>query len=82
MVGLIWLFKWNIPIGIEGRAPLFYATGKSATTLGIFAIILGLVVALEIPAYVSRYIEIDRCLDNGGKWNNYNETCESIKPKT
>jgi hypothetical protein len=43
-----WLAKRHVPIGIEGRPPSFHARGKWAVILGIAAIVLGLVVALEI----------------------------------
>jgi len=47
-VGVYWFIRRHVPIGIEGRPPSFHVKGKWAVVLGIAAIILGLVVALEI----------------------------------
>jgi hypothetical protein len=71
VVGIVWIFKKNIPIGFELRPPSFYAKGKWAIFLGILAIAFGLFIALEIP----KQIKIDRCLDSGGKYNYETNEC-------
>ena len=47
-IGVYWLIRRNVPIGIEGRPASFHAKGKWAVRLSIAAIIFGFVVALEI----------------------------------
>jgi hypothetical protein len=47
-VGVYWLIRRHVPVGIEGRLASFHAKGKWAVLLGIAAIIFGLVLALEI----------------------------------
>jgi hypothetical protein len=47
-VGVCWLIRLNVPVGIEGRPASFHAKRKWAALLGIAAIVFGLVVALEI----------------------------------
>lgn len=71
IVGIVWIFKKDIPIGIEGKTPSFYAKGKIAVALGVLTIILGLTVALEVP----KQIKIDRCLDSGGTYDYKKSTC-------
>ena len=70
-VGIYWIIKREVPIGIEGRPPSYHARGKWAVLLGISAIIIGLIVALEIP----KQIKIDKCLDNGGRYDYENDKC-------
>ena len=72
IVGIVCIFKKNIPVGIEGKAPSFLIKGKIAIALGILTIMLGLTVALEVP----KHIEIDRCLDSGGMYNYNKSKCE------
>jgi len=71
IVGIIWIIKRNVPIGVELRPPSFYAKGKWAILLGLFAIVLGLFIGLEIP----KQIKIDRCLDSGGSYNYKTDKC-------
>jgi hypothetical protein len=71
VIGIVWIIKRNVPIGMEARPPSFYAKGKWAVILGILAIILGLFVGLEIP----KQIRIDRCLDSGGSYNYETDKC-------
>jgi hypothetical protein len=78
-VGIYWIINRDVPVGIEGSPPSFHARGKWAVLLGIVAIIIGLIVALEIP----KQIKIDKCLDNGGKYDYENNKCdygEAYKP--
>lgn len=72
IVGIVWILKKDIPVGIQGKAPSFYVKGKIAVALGILTIILGLTVALEVP----KQIEIDRCLDSGGMYDYNKSKCE------
>ena len=75
LVGVYWVIKRSVPVGIEGRDPSFIAKGKWAVLLGIIAIILGLFVAIDIP----KQIKIDKCLDNGGSFNYETNSCEFSK---
>ena len=45
LVGIYWVIKRSVPVGIDGRKPSFIAKGKWAVLLGVAAIILGLYVA-------------------------------------
>jgi len=45
LIGLYWVVKRSVPVGIEGRKPSYIAKGKYAVVLGITAIIIGLYVA-------------------------------------
>jgi hypothetical protein len=72
-VGIYWIFRREVPVGIEGRPPSFHARGIWAVGLGILAIIWGLVVAFDVP----RQFEIDSCLDSGGRFDYERGTCES-----
>ena len=47
-VGIHWIIKREVPIGIEGRPPSFHARGIWAVALGILAVILGLAIALDV----------------------------------
>ncbi len=78
LVGVYWILKRKVPVGIEGRPPSFHVAGKWAVLLGIVAIVIGLVVALEIP----RHVEIDRCLDGGGRFNYEKSLCERSETKS
>src|SRR5436190_24356446 len=40
-VGVYWIVKRDVPIGIEGRPPSFHAKGRWAVVLGTAAIIVG-----------------------------------------
>ena len=75
VVGIAWLIKRKVSIGIEGRPTPYYAKGKWAVILGVFAIALGLFVALEIP----KQIKIDRCLDSGGRYDYKKDECINEK---
>jgi hypothetical protein len=71
IVGIVWILKKGIPVGIEGKSPSLYVKGKFAVALGILTIMLGLTVALEVP----KQIQIDRCLDSGGTYDYDMSTC-------
>ena len=75
LVGVYWIIKRSVPVGIEGRNPSFIAKGKWAVLLGSIAILLGLFVAIDIP----KQLKIDKCLDNGGSFNYETNSCESSK---
>jgi len=48
---------------------------------GVAAIAFGLGLYLGYSA--ARFIEIDKCLDDGGKWNRQTVRCESkLRPRT
>jgi len=40
-VGVYWIVKRDVPIGIEGRPPSFHAKGRWAVVLGTAVIIVG-----------------------------------------
>jgi hypothetical protein len=61
-VGAYWIIKRHVPIGIEGQPPSFHARGWLSVTLGVVGIVIGLVVAFDVP----KQIKIDSCLDHGG----------------
>jgi len=44
-IGVYWVIKRSVPVGIEGRKSSYIAKGKYAVLLGITAIIIGLYVA-------------------------------------
>ena len=46
--GIYWIVKRDVPVGIEGRPPSGNARGKWAVILGVAAIALGVLTALEI----------------------------------
>jgi len=75
LVGIYWIIKRSVPVGIEGRNPSFIAKGKWAVLLGSIAILLGLFVAIDIP----KQLKIDKCLDNGGSFNYETNFCEFSK---
>jgi len=74
-VGIVWILKCEIPVGIEGRPPSFHARGVWAITLGILAIVLGLVVAFDLPPR----LRVDSCLDRGGSFNYKTNACDSSR---
>jgi hypothetical protein len=74
-VGVVWIFKREIPIGIEGRPPSFHARALWAISLGILAIVLGLVVAFDLP----HRLRVDSCLDRGGSFNYDENACDSSR---
>lgn len=74
-VGVVWIFKREVPIGIEGRAPSFHARGIWAICLGVAAIVLGLIVTFDVP----RNLEVDSCLDGGGSFDYENDVCSSSR---
>lgn len=45
----------------------------------LLPLVLGVLAALFLP-YVMNYLETDRCLDAGGKFNHDTETCEREHP--
>lgn len=71
-VGMYWIIKREIPIGIEGRPPSFYARGIWAVGLGILAVVVGLVVALDVP----KQLEVDSCLDSGSRFDYVKGVCD------
>lgn len=74
-VGMVWIFKREIPIGIEGRPPSFHARGVWAISFGILVIVLGLVVAFDVP----QRLRVDSCLDRGGSFNYDKNACDSSR---
>lgn len=70
-VGIYWIIKKDIPVGIEGSPASFHAKGKWAVLLGVVAVVIGLVVALELP----EQLKIDTCLDNGGRYDYEQNSC-------
>ncbi len=75
LMGIYWIIKRSVPVGIEGKEPSFIAKGKWAVLLGIFAIFLGLFVVIDAP----KQQKVDECLDNGGSFNYETITCEFKK---
>ena len=48
VVGLVWIAKKNIQIGVEGREAIFYIKGRLASFFGFFMVIVGLLFLLDI----------------------------------
>ena len=48
-VGIYWIVRRGVPVGIEGRPPVFHARGRWAVVLGMAAIVVGAIVALGFP---------------------------------
>lgn len=71
-IGICWIIKREIPIGIEGRPPSFHARGIWAVTLGVLAVVFGLVVAFDVP----KHLEVDSCLDSGGRFDYEKGICD------
>jgi len=42
IVGLVWMYRRQIGLGIEGRAPSLYVNGKVAFALGLIALLVGI----------------------------------------
>ncbi|MGB4065079.1 MAG: hypothetical protein WBK19_14740 [Azonexus sp.] len=72
VVGLHWVVKRNIPVGLEGRPPSFYLIGKWAVLAGLVAILAGLVLVFDLP----KQIAVDKCLDAGGSYDYERGRCE------
>lgn len=72
LVGLHWVVKRNIPVGLEGRPPFFYLVGKWAVLAGLVAIVVGLVMVFELPKQVA----VDKCLDAGGRYDYEQGRCD------
>ena len=72
LFGVFFLLRQKIDIGIRGRPASFVVVGKWATFLSICIICLGLFVGFQIP----KQLKIDKCLDNGGKFNYQTNLCE------
>ena len=70
-VGIYWIVRRNVPVGIEGYPSSFYVKGKGAVLLGIVAILVGLIVAMDVP----KQWRIDRCLDSGGRYDYERDVC-------
>jgi hypothetical protein len=71
-VGVAWIWKREIPVGIEGEPPAFHARGILAVILGIAAILIGLVVTFDVP----RHLQVDSCLDGGGSFDYEKNVCD------
>lgn len=48
VVGLAWIVKKSVPVGIEGRKPSFTLKGRSALLLGIIVLIVGLFIFFDV----------------------------------
>ncbi|MBH2017698.1 MAG: hypothetical protein I8H88_14585 [Burkholderiales bacterium] len=57
----------------------FKAESWLMLALFLVPIALGLLAIVALP-YIERQIDIDRCLDAGGAYNNESETCLGAKP--
>ena len=77
VVGVVWIVKRHVPVGIEGRPPSFHARGRWAVALGVVAVTLGLVIAFDLP----RQLKIDACLDEGGRFDYEKDRCDSPRNK-
>ncbi|MEZ0233238.1 MAG: hypothetical protein ACAH12_10395 [Methylophilaceae bacterium] len=71
-VGLVFLLRRKIDVGIQGRPTSYVVTGKWAIILSLLTIVLGLFVGFQVP----KQLKIDSCLDNGGKYNYQKSLCE------
>ena len=70
-VGIYWIVRRNVPVGIEGYPSSFYVKGKGAILLGVVAILIGLILAIDLP----KQIRIDNCLDSGGRFDYERDVC-------
>ena len=73
LVGVVWIVRRHVPVGIEGRPPSFQVRGWWAVALGILVVALGLIIAFNVP----RRLEIDSCLDQGGRFDYDKAQCDS-----
>jgi hypothetical protein len=48
LVGIVWISKKSIPVGIEGRKPSFHIKGNSTIFIGTIVVILGLIFVLDV----------------------------------
>jgi len=71
VIGVYYIVKRDVPVGIEGQPPSFHAKGWLAVALGVIGIVVGLVVAFDVP----RHLRIDSCLDNGGRFDAETDEC-------
>lgn len=42
ITGVVWIVKRNIPVGIEGREPMFHLKGKISVLIGVIIMIIGI----------------------------------------
>ena len=61
----------DISVRREGGATLFHLKGNAASLFGILIALLGIAVALNL----TQMIRVDKCLDNGGRFDYKKETC-------
>ncbi len=64
-------------VGISALA-LFLLFRKRTRARGILLLLLlagVLVMVINVPR-IKQFVEIDRCLDSGGRWNYENKVCE------
>jgi hypothetical protein len=47
-VGIVWIVKKKIPVGVEGREPLFHLKGNATIFLGAIIVIIGLLFLLNV----------------------------------
>jgi hypothetical protein len=74
-VGIYWIIRRNEPVGIVGYPSSFYVKGKTAIFLGVVAIIIGLIVAMDLP----KQLWIDKCLDSGGRYDYGRDVCDEVE---
>jgi len=55
----------------------FKREGKAMFAISVAPIVLGLIIALAYP-YLSKHINIDKCLDDGGRFNYKANSCEFV----
>jgi hypothetical protein len=48
-------------------------------TKKIIILVLGVICLVGILAYLKRQVDIDKCLDNGGRWNYEDNICEYLE---
>jgi hypothetical protein len=69
--GVYFAYRRDIPVSFNNGRVLFHVKGKKAILLGLVISLLGIVVALNIP----KFFKIDRCLDNGGRFDYEKSQC-------
>lgn len=69
--GVYYAYRRDISVRIEGGATLFQLKGNVASLFGILIVLLGIAVALNL----TQMIKVDKCLDNGGRFDYEKETC-------